>query len=100
MKIPDWFELVILIAAAWRTFQFICCDDLIERPRKRVLKWLDREGEYWTLFIECPYCAGFWNGLAWWGAWLISPFWATAIAVPWAISAGVIGLHKVLSMEE
>jgi hypothetical protein len=101
VQIPDWFTLLVLGAAAWRTFQFVAYDDLLERPRARVLKRLDKEGEYWSLFITCPYCAGFWNALAWWLAWwLISPFWVLALAIPWALSAIVVGLHKVLAMDE
>lgn len=50
-------------------------------------------------WITCPYCAGFWVAVLWWVAWLIWPYETTLFAVPWALSAGVIGASKILSSE-
>lgn len=117
MNVPDWFELVLLFAAAWRVFQLIGHDDILDGPRRRVLRlgktWKKNarpgtpESEVpddyrlkWGVFITCPYCAGFWIGLVWWAAWQISEHWTEVVAVPFAISAGVIGLHKILQEEE
>jgi Protein of unknown function (DUF1360) len=49
--------------------------------------------EEWGLFLMCPWCAGFWITLLIWGSWLLTEDWATALAVPWAISA-VVGLVR------
>jgi hypothetical protein len=108
--IPDWYEIVLLSLAAWRVFQLIALDDLLDRPRRYVTrlgsKW-EKEGDpvpsgyRLTLadFITCPYCAGFWIALAWWGAWLVWPYETLVFAVPWVLSAGVIAASKVLSSE-
>lgn len=111
MDIPNWYALLLLFAAAWRVFQLIGHDDILDRPRRWVLRlgsdW-QKEGDpvpesyrvKWGLFITCPYCAGFWIGLAWWGAWQFNEHWTEVVAVPFAISAGVIGLSKILSESE
>ena len=94
MNIPNWYELVLLVLAAWRIFELIGKDTILDRPRRYVTGKLDAK---WELFIECPYCAGFWIGLVWWVAWLIWPYETLVFAVPWAISAGVVGAAKILS---
>src|SRR5512139_2817027 len=105
MEIPNWYELLLLAAAAWRTFQLIGHDDILDRPRRRLLRLGDdwqKDGDpvpdayrvKWALFITCPYCAGFWIGLSWWGAWQIDSFWTEVVAIPFVINAGLIGLHK------
>jgi Protein of unknown function (DUF1360) len=50
-----------------------------------------KRGTYWTDFLTCPFCAGFWISLAWWGAWQLSPHWTLVVSVPLAVSA-VVGL--------
>ena len=94
MNVPDWWEAVILALAAWRTFQLLAEDDILDRPRRYVTGKLDAK---WELFIECPYCLGFWIAVAWWVAWIIFPYETLVVAVPWALSAGVIAASKVLS---
>lgn len=111
MNIPDWYELVLLGLAAWRIFQLIAWDDILTRPRR----WLlgipqDWDGEHpltgksyretLALFVQCPYCAGFWIAVIWWVAWLIWPYETVLFAVPWAISTVVIGTARVLSSDE
>jgi hypothetical protein len=110
VNIPDWYEIILLSLAAWRIFQLIAFDSILDQPRRYVTrlgkKW-EKEGdalpkeyrEKWALFLQCPYCLGFWLGLAWWGAWLIWPYETLVAAVPFVISAGVIGADKILSSE-
>jgi hypothetical protein len=110
MNIPDWYEIILLSLAAWRIFQLIAFDSILDQPRRYVTrlgkKW-EKEGdalpkeyrEKWALFLQCPYCLGFWLGLVWWGAWLIWPYETLVAAVPFVISAGVIGADKILSSE-
>ena len=68
--------------AAWRTFQLLAFDDILDRPRRYVTRldprWKkegDAVGSRYRYgladFITCPYCIGFWVTLAWWGVWLI-----------------------------
>lgn len=96
MSVPDWYALILLALAAWRVFQLICCDEILDRPRRYVT---GRLSERWELFIECPYCAGFWIAVIWWAAWQIESKWTLIVAVPWALSAGVIAASKVLSSD-
>jgi hypothetical protein len=106
--VPDWYELVLLSLAAWRVFYLIGHDDISEGLRRRVMRvpknW-DGESpitsksyrETLALFVQCPYCAGFWIGILWWIAWLIFPTETMYATVPFALNAGVIGAHRVLS---
>jgi hypothetical protein len=111
MKIPDWYALLLVGVAAWRTFQLLAYDDILDRPRR----WVLRMGDEWRkqgdpvpddyrlklgLFLVCPYCAGFWVGLSWWIAWEISPFWTQVFAVPFVINAIVIAGSKTLAVDE
>ena len=108
--VPDWYALILLALAAWRTFQLIALDDILDRPRRYVTRlgreW-EKEGDRLPLgyrfrlgeFITCPYCAGFWISLVWWGLWLAFGDWTLVAATPWVLSAGVIAGHKLLASE-
>jgi uncharacterized protein DUF1360 len=110
VRIPDWWEAVLLAAAAWRVFQLIALDEILEGPRRyvtRLGKTWKKDGnpipkeyrEKLAMFLICPYCAGFWIALAWWGAWQIWPTGTLIAATPWLLSAGVIAGHKLLASE-
>jgi hypothetical protein len=99
-----------LAAAAWRVFQLIALDEILEGPRRyvtRLGKTWKKDGdpipkayrEKLALFLTCPYCAGFWIALAWWGAWQMWPTETLIAATPWLLSAGVIAGHKLLASE-
>lgn len=110
MSIPGWYEFVLLGLAAWSTFQLLAYDDILDRPRRYVLRlgseWQE-DGDpvpddyrvKWALFLTCPYCAGFWIWVAW-----ISAFWATEwtlyAAVFMAGRAIVVAGSKTLAKEE
>lgn len=111
MEIPEVWPSILLALAAWRTFQLLVNDDILDRPRRWLLRlgndW-EKDGdpvppEYrvrWALFLTCPYCFGAWVAIAWWVAWEIDDYWTEVISIPFALSAGVIGLSKILSQEE
>lgn len=110
MSIPDWWEAVLLALASWRCFQLLALDDILDRPRRYVTRldprWKkdgDAVGSKYRFelanFITCPYCAGFWITLAWWGAWLLWPHGTLVAAVPLVLHAGMIAGHKLLSSE-
>lgn len=97
--------------AAWSVFQLIGFDDILDRPRRHIL----RLGEEWTedgdpvpddyriglaLFLTCPYCAGFWIWLAWFGAFQVSEKWTLFAAVAMAGRAIVVAGAKTLAKEE
>lgn len=96
MEVPEAWEAVLLALAAWRTFQLLAGDDILDPSRRYVT---DRLSEYWEDFLTCPYCAGFWIAVAWWVAWQIWSVEALIAATPFALSAGVIAAAKVLSSD-
>lgn len=109
MNVPGWFEIALLAAAAWRIFNLIARDDILDRPRAWALRLGDwKEGQQtptgyrakWGEFITCPYCAGFWIVVLWWIAWQISEHWTLVFAVPWALSAALVGLDKILRPDD
>lgn len=111
MNVPDWWSALLLSAAAWRTFQLLSADDILDRPRRWFLRlgeeW-KREGdrvpqEYraaWAAFLICPRCSGFWIAITWWLAWQLSERWTEIAATPLVLSAVVIALAKALSVDE
>jgi Protein of unknown function (DUF1360) len=111
MKIPDWYSLLLLGVAAWRTFQLLAHDDILDQPRRWVLRmgkeWQEQgdpvPDEYrlkWALFLTCPYCAGFWIAVVWWLAWQITPFWTEVFTIPFVLNAIIVAASKTLSKEE
>lgn len=111
MTVPNWYELLLLSLAAWRVWHLLAQDTILNRPRRYMLR-LDPEwttvGDYegdgyrleWAKFLTCPYCAGFWIGALWWMAFECDQHWALVVATPFAISAGVVAAHKLLTQDE
>ena len=93
--IPGPWAFVLLAAAACRVWRLLSDDTILDKPRARLLDHLDRAynprlaGRAWLDFVSCPWCLGFWVGLAWWGAWLAWPHATLIAATPWAISLAV-----------
>lgn len=107
MKIPDWYQLILLVLASFRIWRLLAEDTILDKPRNKLLrlgKW-KAEGDpvplkyrkEWGVFLQCPWCLGFWVTLAWWGGFQVSPHWAIVAAVPWAISAVVGAIAHALS---
>lgn len=69
MTVPDWWAATLLALAAYRVFRLIGEDKITEKPRNRLLYELEMSsegrGNYWSEFVTCPWCAGFWIALAW-----------------------------------
>jgi hypothetical protein len=110
VNVPDWYQSLLLALAAWRTFQLISDDDILDRPRR----WLLQLGDAWEkegdpipsgyryglgAFISCPYCIGFWIAVSWWAIWELFPNAVTIAAVPFALSAGVVASAKLLNRD-
>ena len=118
MKIPDWFQLVVLGLAAWRTFQLVAFDEILDRPRRWALRvgseWqpglnpqtkrpYEVPDDYrlkWGIWLTCPYCAGAWIAAIWWGAFELTPHWTMVFAILAALFCFPIAGHKLLSKEE
>lgn len=108
MNVPDWWQTALLALAAFRIFRLLGEDTILDRPRAWALRlgnWQEGQRvpasyrEKWGTFITCPWCAGFWISLAWWGAWLVWPHGTLVAATPFAISA-VVGLVAKLDLDE
>jgi hypothetical protein len=97
VSIPNWFELLVLALASWRTWKLLAEDDILNRPRRYVTglnsTWkagdpTPKEYRYGLAeFITCPYCLGFYVALGWWGLWQAWPHGALVAASLAALSA-------------
>jgi hypothetical protein len=95
---PSWWEFVLLALAAYRTWKLIAEDTILDRPRNWTIKqafkiWGPKGKDYLETLLECPWCAGFWVSLAWWGAWQAWPHGTLVAAGAMALSAvvGILG---------
>lgn len=110
MRVPDWWSATLLALAAWRLFHLLAFDDILDRPRRYVLR-LDKnwrqEGdstgeayrEKWGKFLTCPYCCGFWVSLVIYLFWIWLPTETLVACMPFALNAALIGFQRVLSSE-
>jgi hypothetical protein len=96
LRLPDWYALLLLGLAAFRTWKLIGEDTILDIPRAWVVK---RGGEYVEALLECPWCAGFWISLAWWGAYELWPHGSLIAAVPLAVS-GLVGAFAYFTSDE
>ena len=106
--IPTWWQFLLIALAAWRVFYLIGHDEITEKARRYVTRtpknW-DGEREITSkeyretlaLFLQCPYCCGFWLAIVWWLAWWAWPTETVWVAVPFALSAAVVAAHQFLS---
>ena len=87
MTFPNWYGLLLLALAAYRTWKLLAEDTITEGLRKRI-----GPGKR-TVFLECPWCAGFWIALAWWGLYQLWPSGTLIAAIPFVASAivGILG---------
>jgi hypothetical protein len=108
---PNWFEFLMLGLAAWSTFHLLAHDDILDRPRRWVLRlgkdW-KKEGDAlpddyrlpWAQFLVCPYCAGMWIWMFWIAFWWIVPSVALAAAAFIGGRSLVIAGQKLLGKLE
>jgi len=108
---PSWFQFLILGLAAWSTYHLLANDDILDRPRRWVLRLGDewtKDGDpvpddyrlKWGQFLSCPYCAGFWIWIAWLVFWWAAPGAALPAAFVMGGRAIVIAAAKTLGKEE
>jgi hypothetical protein len=93
--IPEIYELVLLVLIAYRAWRFIAEDDILERPRRWLVRlpygWKEGDPlpkayrEKLALFINCPWCAGAWVSL------LIYIIWMPTLG-QWPDSAGDVAV--------
>ena len=63
--IPSWWAFVLLSVAAFRLWKLVADDRILDRPRNWLLDRVvgrrgEKSGVYWSDFLTCPWCAGFW----------------------------------------
>lgn len=95
MNIPNWYELVLLGLAAFRTWKLVGEDTILDRPRNWAVK---HGGEYVETLLLCAWCSGAWISIYWWIAFQFWPHAVVAVAVPFAISA-IVGLLGYFSSD-
>jgi len=117
MTVPDWWGFLLLGLAAWRTFQLLAFDKVLNWPRNKLLNlptdWEEGEElieggrelpENYRLglaqWIVCPYCAGAWIAAIWWAAFQITEHWTLVAASFVALFVAPIVGHKLLAKEE
>jgi len=111
MNIPNWFEFLLLGLASWSLFHLLAHDEILDKPRRKVLRLGDEWQEVgdpfpddyrikWGRFLTCPYCAGMWIWAGWLIAWWIWPAGVLPIAVLMGGRAMVIGAQKLLIKED
>lgn len=64
-----WFDWLLVIGATLRLTRFVILDDLgrrlIRYPLEELLVWGLRPSKQWLIEgLTCPFCVGFWIGLA------------------------------------
>lgn len=111
MNTPPVYHFLLLGLAAWSVFQLLAHDDILDRPRRWVLRlgrdWQedgdpvpDNYRDKWATFLVCPFCAGFWIWVAWLVAYWIAPGAALPAALLMAGRAVVVAGHKTIAKEE
>lgn len=108
LEVPDWYSFLLLSVAAFRMYRLIAADTILDGPRKKLLKltgWKPGDDapkgyrEKLGLFITCPWCLGWWVGLAWWGAWQVWHAGTIVATVPFAMNAIVALVEKNLDSD-
>ncbi|MDH4038824.1 MAG: DUF1360 domain-containing protein [Candidatus Krumholzibacteria bacterium] len=105
MSVPGWWAVILLTLAAYRTWRAAALDDILDVPRRYLLRLGDwrQEGDAvpdtyraaWGKFLGCAWCSGFWVALAWWAAWQATEKWTLIIAAPFAVGTLVGLLHRL-----
>jgi uncharacterized protein DUF1360 len=97
VRVPDWFVLVVLALASFRTWRLVARDTILDWPRNVAVglprRWSEGDPipagyrEHLAVWIECMWCQGFYHAVGWWAAWVFWPHATVWVAVPWALSA-------------
>lgn len=101
MTVPSWFTFGLLALAAFRTYRLLAEDTVLDWVRLPLVGlprgWKEGDPvpksyrERLAVFIECPWCMGFWVSLGWWGAYELWQH-GTVVAAFLAALSGAVGL--------
>jgi Protein of unknown function (DUF1360) len=99
VDVPSWWVFLLLGLGSFRIWRLLSDDTILERPRRAIVKlpkdWEPDDDlphgyrEYLALFINCPWCLGFWVSLVIWGFWNVWSHGTEVVMVPFALSAFV-----------
>lgn len=95
--IPDWWEMVLLVAGAYRLWRLLGVDKITEGVRDRFFwRFRDRGWATWVDdLVSCPWCLGSWLAIGVWGVWLVLPYPALVACGMLTAMTGVGLLAKV-----
>lgn len=102
--ILSWWGFTILALASFRLWKLVADDRILDRPRDWLLDQVvghrgEKSGIYWSDFLRCPWCAGFWITLVVYAVALLGPLdwhgWIDGVLVVLAVSA-VVGLGGMI----
>jgi hypothetical protein len=79
---PSWYALALLTLAAYRSWLLLAVDE-VGAPFRRLMTGIS------SRWVDCPWCSGFWIGVAWWLAWEAWPRWTLVAATALAVSVGI-----------
>lgn len=109
MRVPDWYALILLSGAVFRTFRLLARDTILDAPRAWLIRlprdWKEGDAipevfqEKWSTFIVCPWCLGAWLSIAWYGCWQAWPHTTLVVAALAWISA-FVGMVAKLDQED
>lgn len=68
--IPSWYVFALLALASFRLWKLLGNDRILDGPRERFER-LARHNDKLDLFIECPWCLGFWCCVAVYAGWIV-----------------------------
>jgi hypothetical protein len=110
VNVPSWYAATLLALAAYRSFRLLGEDTILDRPRA----WLVRlpasyhDGDAipagyrqeLAIWLQCPWCAGFWHAACWLAAFEIWPHGTLIAAALFALSTvvGIVG-HALTATE-
>ena len=90
----------MLALGSFRIWRLLSVDTILEWPRRKLVRlgpdWREQGDpipenyrEYLAVFLECPWCLGFWIALVTWVFWQVWPHGTEVAMVPFALSAAL-----------
>ena len=98
-------DLLILILAAWRLTSLLSSETgpfaILDRLRYAAGVRYDNQGipfgkNELAKGLVCPWCLSVWTGVAFGLAWLLWPAVTVFVALPLAVSGGVVVVHSIV----
>jgi hypothetical protein len=103
---PEPLAFALLALAAYRIWRLLAADTILNGPRHWVLglgyRWADGDPipkkyrEHWSIFLECPWCLGFWVSGAVLGIYCAVAGWIGLLGffVTWLALSAIVGLVR------